>query len=128
MRLRALALLLGLASPLAAQDTTATEQPTAVPWRLSYFPYLTVSPNDGLMGIARAIVFRQAEYGDRISLRDAVATSAASGDTVQIPAGHYVLTLGQIQRINTNPILTNLILAGAGARTTVIDGNGSSLG
>lgn len=53
------------------------------------------------------------------SLRDAVAT-AASGDTVQIPAGHYVLTLGEI---STNKVL---ILAGAGARTTVIDGNASS--
>lgn len=53
------------------------------------------------------------------SLRDAVATSA-SGDTITIPAGHYVLTLGEIF------INKVLILAGAGARTTVIDGNASS--
>lgn len=73
MTFRALALLCCLASPLAAQDSTVTELP---PWRLSYFPYLTVSPNDGLVGIARAIVFRQADYGDRVSLRDAVSLDA----------------------------------------------------
>ncbi len=53
------------------------------------------------------------------SLRDAVAT-AAPGDTVQIPAGHYVLTLGFML------IQKDLTLAGAGARTTIIDGNASS--
>jgi CSLREA domain-containing protein len=50
------------------------------------------------------------------SLRDAVAT-ANPGDTVQIPAGHYVLTLGNIN------ITQSVTLAGSGARTTVIDGN-----
>jgi len=53
------------------------------------------------------------------SVRDAVAT-AASGDTVQIPAGHYVLTLGEIA------IDQNLTLAGAGARSTILDGNAAS--
>jgi|GEM_PF-5862033 len=53
------------------------------------------------------------------SLRDAVAT-AAPGDTVQIPAGHYVVTLGFML------IQKDLTLAGAGARTTVIDGNANS--
>ncbi|HRP07961.1 MAG TPA: BamA/TamA family outer membrane protein [Gemmatimonadales bacterium] len=57
------------ASPLAAQDSQA-------PWRLSYFPYFTVSPNDGLMGIARAIWFRQAEWGDRVTLENSVAVEA----------------------------------------------------
>jgi CSLREA domain-containing protein len=55
------------------------------------------------------------------SLRDAVAT-ASSGDTVQIPAGHYVLTLGHIT------ITQSLTLAGSGARTTLIDGNNTSGG
>ena len=55
------------------------------------------------------------------SLRDAVAT-ASPGDTIQIPAGHYVLTLGHIT------ITQDLILAGSGARTTVIDGNNTSGG
>ncbi|MFY9822714.1 MAG: CSLREA domain-containing protein [Thermoanaerobaculia bacterium] len=53
------------------------------------------------------------------SLRDAVAT-AADGDTVSIPAGTYVLTLGEIA------IDQNLTLAGAGARSTVLDGNAAS--
>jgi CSLREA domain-containing protein len=53
------------------------------------------------------------------SLRDAVAT-ANPGDTVQVPAGHYVLTLGDI--ISE----TSLTIVGAGARSTVLDGNGAS--
>jgi hypothetical protein len=52
-------------------------------------------------------------------LRDAVALSAP-GATLAVPAGHYVLTLGAIT------ISNNLTIAGAGARTTVIDGNASS--
>lgn len=61
--------LCALAAPLGAQET-------AGPWRLSYFPYVTVSPNDGLMGIARAIWFRQAPWGERITLANAVAVEA----------------------------------------------------
>lgn len=56
-------------SPLVAQESAA-------PWRLSYFPYVTLSPNDGLMGIARAIWFRQAEWGDRVTLNNSVAVEA----------------------------------------------------
>ena len=67
----ALALLL-LAIPLAAQDS-ATVAAEPLPWRTSYFPYFTVSPNDGLMGIGRVLLFRQAEYGDRVTMRDAIA-------------------------------------------------------
>jgi CSLREA domain-containing protein len=55
------------------------------------------------------------------SLRDAIALSAA-GATLAVPAGHYVLTLGDIT------ITQSLTLAGAGARTTVIDGNSTSGG
>lgn len=51
------------------------------------------------------------------SLRDAVALSA-SGDTLHVPAGTYVLTLGQIVTGNS------LTIVGDGARSTVIDGNG----
>ena len=57
--------------PLAAQS--AADLP---PWRLSWFPYFTISPNNGLMGIAHAILFRQADYEDRVSLRDAVMVDA----------------------------------------------------
>lgn len=65
----AAALLLGAAAtPLAAQD--------AAPWRLSYFPYLIASPNDGVMGVARAIWFQQAEWGTRTTLRRSLAVDA----------------------------------------------------
>lgn len=53
------------------------------------------------------------------SLRDAVA-SAAPGDTIALPAGDYLLSLGQIV------LDKNLVLAGAGARATVLRGNGSA--
>jgi hypothetical protein len=62
---------LAAVAPLAAQ--TAADLP---PWRLSWFPYFTVSPNSGLMGIAHAILFRQADYADRVSLREAVMIDA----------------------------------------------------
>ena len=65
--------LMALATPLAAQDSTVTVTAPSVPWRTSYFPYFTVSPNDGLMGIGRVLFFRQAEYNERVTLRDAVA-------------------------------------------------------
>ena len=52
------------------------------------------------------------------SLRDAVAT-ANPGDTIAIPAGHYVLTLSGIF-VGGGKDLT---ISGAGARTTVLDGN-----
>jgi hypothetical protein len=66
------ALLLGSlvcpAARLTAQDRA--------PWRLSYFPYLTASPNDGVMGIARAIGFQQAGWGERLTLQQYVAVDA----------------------------------------------------
>jgi len=46
------------------------------PTRLSYFPYLTASPNDGVMGIARAIWFQQAGWGGRIVNNHSVAVEA----------------------------------------------------
>lgn len=69
MRVGLLAAVVLTASPLAAQESQA-------PWRLSYFPYLTVSPNDGLMGIARAIWFRQAGWDERYTLANSVALEA----------------------------------------------------
>ncbi len=64
----AIALAFG-AAPLAAQDD-------GIPWRLSYFPYPEVSPNDGLMGIARVLWFRQAPWGERVTLQNSVALEA----------------------------------------------------
>jgi hypothetical protein len=65
--LAVLTLLVG-AAPAAAQD--------AAPWRLSYFPYLTVTPNDGVMGIARMVWARQAGWGGRIVNTRSVAIDA----------------------------------------------------
>lgn len=68
-------LLLTVGAPSShAQD--ADESRTWPPWRTSYFPYVTASPNDGVMGVARWITFRQADYDDRVSLRSAVAVEA----------------------------------------------------
>jgi len=53
---------------MQAQDTTQ-----AYPWRLSYFPYLTASPNDGVMAIGRVLFFRQSRWDDRVSLHSGVA-------------------------------------------------------
>jgi hypothetical protein len=64
-----LAVLVAYAPVVAAQETQA-------PWRLSYFPYLTVSPNDGLMGIARVLWFRQAGWDERYTLANSVALEA----------------------------------------------------
>ncbi len=52
------------------------------------------------------------------SLRDAVAT-AVSGDTIAVPSGSYVLTLGELA------ISKNLTLTGTGA-APVLDGNADS--
>ena len=63
-----LVLLQFMAAAAHAQDTTQT-----YPWRLSYFPYLTASPNDGVMAMGRIVVFRQSRWNDRVSLADEVA-------------------------------------------------------
>ena len=43
---------------------------------MSYFPYPVVTPNDGLMGVARVIFFRQSRWDDRVSLHDGIAIDA----------------------------------------------------
>ena len=53
------------------------------------------------------------------SLRQAVA-AANPGDTVSVPAGHYTLALGQIT------VPQPITIAGAGAGSTIIDGNNAS--
>lgn len=65
---RAAALALVVTMPAVAQE--------AMPWRLSYFPYLTASPNDGVMGMARALWFQQADYGARVTNQSEVSLEA----------------------------------------------------
>ncbi|MBK6493558.1 MAG: hypothetical protein IPG05_00395 [Gemmatimonadetes bacterium] len=60
--LLALGLLVG---PLAAQEPEP--EPEAMPPRVSYFPYLTSTPNDGVFGVARIIRFRQAPWDARVT-------------------------------------------------------------
>ncbi len=53
---------------LHAQDTTQ-----AYPWRFSNFPYITASPNDGVMLMYRGVFFRQSRWDDRTSIDKQVA-------------------------------------------------------
>ena len=64
----AAATLLTIASGVDAQDTTQ-----AYPWRLSYFPYVTASPNDGLMPMARVVWFQASRWDARTSVDRQVA-------------------------------------------------------
>jgi hypothetical protein len=62
------------ATTLAPNARAQVPDTTVVyPWRLSYFPYLTLSPNDGLMGRGRVVLFRQSRWDDRVPLHDEVA-------------------------------------------------------
>jgi hypothetical protein len=70
---RPLLLLAALATALGVTPVAAQE---AAPWRLSYFPYFTVTPNDGLMGIARVVWARQAGWGGRVVNARSVAVDA----------------------------------------------------
>lgn len=96
-------LLLGLAMRLSAQDTAQ-----AYPWRLSYFPYVTASPNDGVMAMGRAVLFRQSRWDDRVSVRDQVAVEGgystkdswllrARGDFPRLADGWRVQAIAQAE-------------------------------
>src|SRR5882757_1954393 len=57
------------------------------------------------------------------SLRDAVAAATASADPedrVEIPAGHYAITAGQLEVAGSGTVTIH----GAGARSTSIDAGG----
>ena len=60
--------MLSVASAAGAQDTTH-----AYPWRLSYFPYLTASPNDGLMPLGRVVWFQASRWSAPTSVDRQVA-------------------------------------------------------
>jgi len=62
------------------------------------------------------------------SLRQAVNAAsqvAGTGDTIDLPAGDYSLSLGEID-INSMGNASDLTISGAGARTTTVDAAGSS--
>lgn len=60
-----LLLVLGATTPLLAQDPV--EEVAVVPFRTSYFPYLTSTPNDGVFGVARIIRYQQAPWDARVT-------------------------------------------------------------
>ncbi len=55
----------------AVQDTTS-DQPSAIPWRTSYFPYLSGGTNDGPVLAFRVRYFQAAEYEDRVTANAAL--------------------------------------------------------
>ncbi len=61
MSRRALLAFLLLGSPLAAQEAEV------MPPRVSYFPYLTSTPNDGVFGVARILRYHQAPWDARVT-------------------------------------------------------------
>jgi len=73
-----LAVLLVSSSALAAQES---ETPPDIPWRLSYFPYLSGGQNDGPVLSARARYWQPAPYEARTTYTAAV--DAAIGFTPQ---------------------------------------------
>jgi hypothetical protein len=54
------------------------------------------------------------------SLREAVTSATANGDTIVVPAGTYVLTSGQLN------VTAGVTIEGAGAGSTTIEGGGST--
>jgi hypothetical protein len=96
-----------LVLPLAAsaQDTTQ-----AYPWRLSYFPYLTASPNDGVMPMARVVWFQASRWDARTSVDRQVAIEGGystkdawlvrvKGDFPRLAAGWRLQALGEAARL-----------------------------
>jgi hypothetical protein len=86
----ALACCLALVPPLKAQDSTEVDltDPMAVdtswtntdlPWRLSYFPYLTGLSNDGPLLAARVRYWKPAAYEDLVTTKAELELNAGIG-------------------------------------------------
>ena len=85
-----LALCLVIALPLRAQDSTqidlnealnedTTWTNTDLPWRLSYFPYITGLSNDGPLIAARARYWKPAAYEDLVTAKAELELNAGIG-------------------------------------------------
>jgi hypothetical protein len=94
-----------VASAVAAQDTTQ-----AYPWRLSYFPYVTASPNDGLMPMARVVWFQASRWDARTSIDRQVAVEGGystkdawlvrvQGDFPRMASGWRLQAIGEAARL-----------------------------
>jgi outer membrane protein assembly factor BamA len=62
------------AGRLVAQDTA--EEPSSIPWRTSYFPYLSGGSNDGPILSFRVRYWQAAEYEDRVTANAALNAEA----------------------------------------------------
>lgn len=93
------------ASAAAAQDTTQ-----AYPWRLSYFPYVTASPNDGLMPMGRVVWFQASRWDARTSVDRQVAVEGGystkdawlvrvQGDFPRLAPGWRLQAIGEAARL-----------------------------
>jgi outer membrane protein assembly factor BamA len=59
-----------------AEDVDEAESPPKVPWRTSYFPYITGGPNDGPLLAFRVHHFQPAEYDERVTANAAFTAEA----------------------------------------------------
>ena len=73
MRRLASVVLLGL---LAATQLSAQEEDSGLPWRTSYFPYLSGGTNDGPVLNFRVRYWQAAEYDDRVTANAALDAEA----------------------------------------------------
>src|SRR3954468_23752944 len=74
MRIASIVVLLAL---LSGERVCAQESDSDIPWRTSYFPYLTGGSNDGPVLAFRVHHFQPAEYDDRVTANAALTAEAA---------------------------------------------------
>jgi hypothetical protein len=76
---------------------------------------------DADVAMANAADCTDANTGTPCSVRDALAAAAGSDedDTIDVPAGHYVLTGGSLETTGA----FDVTIAGAGAAVTTLDGD-----
>lgn len=67
---------LALLALLSAQHAVAQDESTGLPWRTSYFPYLSGASNDGPMLNFRVRYWQAAEYEDRVTANAALNAEA----------------------------------------------------
>ena len=100
----------------AAPTATATPKPTPVPPTVTptRIPTATPTPTPTTLRVGKTDDTNDGVCDIDCSLREAIA-AAKSGDTIDIPAGTYTLSLGSELAINRD-----LTLIGAGADKTIV--------
>jgi outer membrane protein assembly factor BamA len=69
-------LVTALLALICAPSLWAQEEQSSIPWRTSYFPYLTGGANDGPVLAFRVHYFQAAEYEDRVTTNGALTAEA----------------------------------------------------